>query len=168
MLTTAPKREFQVARWLEEERGAYTLVPLIHRWRTSKRHGPSRNLQRVKTELPLIPRIVVVGLASPPQASELSRSYRHITGVLGIAGSPAAMRPGEVERLRETSVGLLQPRNPARFKAGDRVRMPVPGYGGEHVIVEISSLTGKWAKVKQSWFGAEREVPVEVDKLEAA
>jgi transcription antitermination factor NusG len=165
-LTTAPKREFHVAHWLEAQ-DWFSLVPLIYRQQGARKwHGARRNIKRNKVEFPLIPRIVVAGFGFDPAAHVLAEGCRYITGILGTAGVAVPMLAGEAERLRLTSEALMVPVSP--FKPKDKVKVPLPGYGDYLAIVEIASIQGKWAKVIQSWFGTPREITVEVDKLEAA
>lgn len=166
VLTTLAKREFHVARWLEEQ-DRFSLVPLVYKMQTANRHGARRNIKRGRIEMPLIPRIVVAGFNAPPQPHYLAEQCWYITGILGIDGEPIPMRQGEAERLRLTSAELLRPKPDLR--PGDRAKLNRLGFRDEYRdVVEIRSLTGKWAKIQQSWFGAEREVTVAVEDLEAA
>jgi transcription antitermination factor NusG len=159
VLTCSPKREFTVARWLEEQRLAMSLTPLQIRFFSPTRHVRSKTRQRKRMAVPLVPRIVIAGFIGPVPWLTLD-DCRHITGVLGIAGSPVAMRPGEAERLRETSAALLIPTPDKPVLPGAKARLTTPGLFEGH-LVEVSSISGKWAKVIQSWFGSTREVRVE-------
>lgn len=166
VLTTEPKREFHVAHWLKDQ-GLFSLVPLVYKLQTANRHGARRNLKRGKIEMPLIPRVVVVGFETAPQLHVLAEDCWYITGILGIDGEPIPMRQGEAERLRLTSAELLRPKPDLR--PGDRAKLTRLGFRDEYLdVVEIKSLNGKHAKIIQSWFGAEREVTVAVEDLEAA
>lgn len=167
VLTTEPKREFHVAHWLEDS-GWSSLVPLQYRLRAVTRHGRGRNVKRNRVEMPLIPRIVIVGFSEAVPWLQVG-SHRHVTGVLGVNGMPIAMRRGEAERLQRKSAELLLPKKEIQFKPGDQAKVPRVGWMEEHHrIVEIASIQGKWATVIQSWFGTARGVKVAVDDLEAA
>ncbi len=168
-ITTAAKREFAVARWLEAQCDAFTIVPLVyHRLsaRNTRRRGLEfrRNLMRGHIESPLIPRIVVAGMELPPSATALAEHNPHIIGVLGINGAPMPMRAGEPERLREISSALMKP-TPI-YKPGDKVK--IVGASSPHAVIEIKSIHGKYAHFIQSWFNQEHEMKIELDKLEAA
>lgn len=165
VITTASKREFNVARWLEAECDAFTIVPLVYRPLSPRWRGVKYAIKMGKAEMPLIPRIVVAGMELPPSAGVLSEVNRHITGVLGINGEPMPLRTGEPERLLEISAALMKP--VPIYKSGDKVKMPMAGYGSAGVV-EVSSVRGRWAHVIQSWFGIEREVRVPLENLEAA
>lgn len=167
VLTTEPKREFHVAHWLEENEWN-SLVPLQYRHRAVTRHGRGRNVKRARVEMPLIPRIVIAGFSGPVPWLQVEE-YRHITGVLGVSGTPIPMRPGEVERLQMTSAALLMPKKEIHIEVGGKAKVPMVGGMEEyHRIVEVASLHGRWATVIQSWFGMPRAVKIAVDDLEAA
>jgi hypothetical protein len=166
VLTTAPKREFHVARWLEEQELAFSFTPLQIRWISKVRHVRGRNKPRTRIEVPLVPRIVIAGFRGVPPWLNLD-DCRHITGVLGVCGVPTAMRPGEAERLRETSAALLAPVVEKPVVVGGKAKMAAVGLFEGHVV-EVTSISGKWAKVIQSWFGTKRETTVSIMDLEAA
>lgn len=166
VLTTAPKREFHVARWLEEQELAFSFTPLQIRWISKTRHIRGRNRPRTRIEVPLVPRVVIAGFRGIPPWLTLDDN-RHITGVLGVGGVPTAMRAGEAERLRETSAALLVPKVEKPLVPGAKAKVTAVGLFEGHVV-EVTSISGKWAQVIQSWFGTTREATVSVLDLEAA
>ena len=166
VLTTAPKREHHVAHWLEGQ-GWRTLVPLATVWKIrDKRRGYNKRTSRVRMQVPVIPRIVMVGFATTPPWLTIRENW-HIIGVLGDAGAPIPMRRGEAERLQIASQPLLNAPATQPLKIGGRASIAAPGPFSGH-IVEIKELTGKWATVIQSWFGGEVTVKIATDDLEAA
>lgn len=165
VLSTAPKREFQVAAWLEAQ-GWNSLIPIEYKKRRTSRHHRGEKAKVREFAVPLVPRMVFFGYAGPVPWLRIMDAY-HVTGVLGINGTPAQMRPGEIDRLRDTSEALLRPMVMTPVEAGKKARMMAPGLWQGHVV-EVASVTGKWAKVVQNWFGVPTEVKVDVKDLEAA
>lgn len=171
VIETAPGREHAVAASLETI-GSTTMVPLKERWRLAKRKveasavfnmakatrraRPATARVRVKVFHPAIPRAVFVGFAVAPPWYAI-RETRHVTGVLGIAGCPLALRHGEAERFRDNvahrnktpPARTLRPGNKVTFDAGDL-------FAGK--VVEITALHGKWATIAGLF-----DIPTDVD-----
>lgn len=167
VLSTAPKREFQVAAWLEAQ-GWNSLIPIENKKRNVSRHHRGAKAKVREFAVPLVPRMVFFGYPASEKVPWLTiTDAYHITGVLGIKGTPAQMRPGEIDRLRDTSEALLRPMVLTPIEAGKRARMMAPGLWQGHVV-DVASITGKHAKVIQNWFGVSTEVKVDVKDLEAA
>lgn len=170
VLEVAPQREYRVAHWLEAM-GFASLVPLETRTRIAR--GKTRSAGRKKQareiyQLPLIPRMVLLGTTGPlPWLTILD--HQHVTGAIGIDGMPLAMRAGEAERLQAASEYLRLLAAPRPLKIGSRAYVTKPGWAGR--IVEITDLPerGRWARVK-GCFAAdpERIAVVDREELEAA
>ena len=166
VLTTEPSREHTIARWLESS-GWSALVPLETRWRIprSLKRGGDRQ-KREAYQIPLLPRMVLAGFADRPQWLTVM-DHQGITGVLGINGTPAAIRRGEAERLQASSEGLRKATAPRPLVAGARATIAAPGLFQGHVV-EVVSIHGHKAKIVQQLFGASREAEISIDDLEAA
>lgn len=166
VLTTEAHREYQVAHWLEDrvDLDLPTLVPLETRWRLMDKRRGGGKPPRVRYQVPLIPRVVIVGCHGEFQFEAMDSLF--VTGVLGIDGVPCPMRQGEAERLQAASEGLRKSVEPKPLRAGGSATVTAPGLFMGH-IVEVASLTGKRAKVIQNWFGERREVEVAREDLEA-
>lgn len=165
VITTEPAREDVIARWLEEQ-GYFTLTPLETRWRLAKPRCGGKSRKREAYQVPLLPRMVLVGFAEPPRWLAVMDRYG-ITGVLGINGAPVPMRRGEAERLQQASERLRRQSGPRAVKAGSKARIAAPGLFLGHVV-EVRSITGKTARIVQQLFGAAREVEIALDDLDAA
>ena len=162
VLTTEPRREYQVAHWLEAE-DIPTLVPLETRWRLrDKRRGGGRP-PRVRYQVPLLPRIVIAGFDGAFRFEVMDSFF--ITGVLGIGGIPTPMRQGEAERLQAGSERLRRFAEPRALAVGGKAVVTAPGLH-QGRIVEINSLVGKMAKLK-SWFESAQDVIMKQEDLEA-
>lgn len=161
-ILTRPQREHATAHWLERI-GWHTFVPLIHSRVSSRRRGRAyhQNGKKQKSQFPLIPRIVFGATDKPVQASMLREYCPHILGLIPPTGEPIAIPSWEIEQLQQASASLLNP--PQAFKPGDTVRIT-----GADNLITIKELTAKYAIAAQNWFGAEREIKVEIDRLEAA
>lgn len=167
VLTARFNREYSVAHWIEESDIGFSLIPLETRWKLlGKQRGGYRETRK-SFQVPLFPKLVIVGFSEPPNWFRLVESNQNVTGYLGINGIPAQMRSGEAERLRQTSEALRQIKEPKRLVAGSKAVLIAPGLFQNH-CVEIKSLTGKKARIIQRWFGSERETEVAIEDLEAA
>jgi transcription antitermination factor NusG len=167
VLVTSPNREYQVAHW-REGHGDMTLCPLETRAKLIDNRRGGKRQQRSLYQVPVFPRLVMVGFNSAPNWLEVMDNF-HIVGVLGFNGTPAVMRKGEAERIRASSESLRQIKVPKPLVEGGAARIVAPGMFIGHVV-EISSLSenGKRAKTIQNWFGQKREVEMSADDLEAA
>ena len=175
VLTVEAHREYQVARWLEGvktdeknsliEKAVYpTLVPLETRWRLMDKRRGGGKPPRVRYQVPLIPRVVIVGCAGEFRFEAMDNYF--VTGVLGIGGVPCPMRAGEAERLQAGSERLRRSVEPKPLAVGGKAMLTAPGLFMGH-IVDVATLTGKWAKIVQNWFGSSQEVTVNQADLEA-
>lgn len=166
-LTVAPNREYSVAHWLED-RGDMTIVPLETRVRLKAKARGGKHHSRDLYQIPLFPRMVLVGFAAPPNWL-VTMDHFHITGVLGFNGEPAVMRRGEAERLRESSEALRQAGAGKPLAKGGKAVVVAPGLFCGHVVgIETITKNEKKAMVIQNWFGQERIVEMNVDDLVAA
>jgi transcription antitermination factor NusG len=147
---------------LEDNLADMTIIPLQNHW-----HRP-RNAKgkRMLVQSPLIPRIVCAGFSGAVSWLEVEK-HQHITGVLGVNGTPLPMRAGGAERLREISEAL---RGERQIKAGAMARILLRGsmYDQSVEISRIDTKHGKWAWFIYSLFGAEREFKIEMKHLQAA
>ena len=164
VLITQPNREYHVAHW-REELGDMTLTPLETRVKLADNERGGRFALRKFYQIPVFPRFVLVGFFTQPNWLAVMDNY-HITGVLGFNGTPAPMRKGEAERIRESSEALRQVAHPIRLEDAKRARIIAPGLFTGHVV-EIASLQGKKVRTIQDWFGQKREVEMHIDDLES-
>lgn len=165
VFTTNPNQEYAVAQWLEKN-GLMTLTPLETRIKLRGKMRGGQKQPRDIYQVPLFPRLVLCGFNARPNWYSIM-DHHHITGVLGINKEPMAMRKGEAERIRESSEALRVPTESKPLQIGGKALVVAPGLFVGHVV-EITSLAGKFAEIKQNWFGQERTVKVKVDDLEAA
>lgn len=167
VLITLPNREYHVAHW-REERGDFTLTPLETRAKLLDNQRGGKWQLRKFYQIPVFPRLVIVGFSSQPNWLEVMDNY-HIQGVLGFNGTPAAMRQGEAERISASSESLRTVKAPKPLEEGKSARIVAPGMFIGHVV-EIATLSenGKRAKTIQNWFGQKREVDMATADLEAA
>lgn len=163
VLVTAPRREFQISRWLEAN-GWPSLVPIEYRTKTVSRHMKGAGRQR-KIVVPWVPRHVFVGLAGEIPWLLVMDNY-HIRNVLGVGGTPISIRPGELERLQEASAALLRPKPVVPVLAGRKAKIAAGGLWHGH-CVDVRKITGPWAFVIQHWFGIDRHVKMALEDLEA-
>jgi transcription antitermination factor NusG len=164
VLQTEPRREYQVSRWLDGI-GLTSLVPLDYRFKLLNRRRGGERPKRRRIQIPLFPRCVFVGCRAG--FDWLALQHRYVTGVLGCGDTPVAMRRGEIERLQAASKRLLVESEPKPLRAGGKAILLSQGLFHGHVV-EIAELRGRWALVKQSWFGAVTEVRVRVEDLDGA
>jgi transcription antitermination factor NusG len=165
VITTSPLREYVVAHWLEEIIGAMTLCPLETRVKLMDNHRGGKFALRTFYQIPVFPRMVMVGFSSHPNWLQVMDHY-HIAGVLGFNGTPEPMRKGEAERIRASSECLRTVKVAKPLEAGGKARIIAPGMFTGHVV-EIASLHGKRGFVVQNWFNEKRIVEMQIDDLEA-
>lgn len=142
-----------------------TLVPLETRVKLMDNQRGGRFAQRTFYQVPVFPRMVLVGFASHPNWLQVMDNY-HVTGVLGFNGTPTAMRAGEAERIRLSSESLRNVKVPKPLEVGGKARIVGPGLFSGHVV-DIASLHGKRGFMVQEWFGEERIVEMNIADLEA-
>lgn len=167
-LVSKRAREILAARWLEEFYGdCMTLVPIETRQRSK---GGSGGIRKVSAEyhVPLMPRIVFAGFASPPNWLAIwdgAAGLSNIVAAIGNQGTPSPMRVSEVERFRSSleadraAIGL-----PVLKEGGTATFVGEGPFNGH--VVEIESLGPKFVEVAANWFGHVR-VKVRREDLEA-
>lgn len=160
-------REYSVARWLEADGQAFTLVPLETRWRVKDKRRAGKRAVREAFQVPFLPKMVLVGFMDRPNWLSVMNHF-HITGVLGHNGTPQSMSVREVLRIQANSeASRLATVVEKPFEQGGKARIVAPGMFCGHVV-EIMLLKGKKARIAQKMFGAVREVDISTDDLEAA
>jgi transcription antitermination factor NusG len=176
VLHVSPHREYSVARAIESvpDKKWFTLVPLDKRWKMEKQEGGRRGggrVKRVASNVPLLPRMVVVGFNEPPPWLTILE-MQHVNGVLGINHVPIPLRRGEPELLKSISHVLAKAGPAHAVKPGGKALITVPGpFQGQ--IVEVGSVKGRKAIISAVFDRFDRkELPFVMetllDDLEAA
>ena len=169
VLITKQAREYKAARWLEDNAGAFTLVPLVTVYPRPKSGGKKKTAKPLPAQRPLLPRLVFAGWhpSMPPNWIQVESCLDLIDYLDDGQGRPAVARGHEIVRLRDNSEAARRKTDSRSLKAGSTARFIEPGVHG-HGTVQIAAMRGKYAVLRQIMFGSEREVLVEIEKLEAA
>lgn len=167
VLITKQAREYKAARWLEDNAGAFTLVPLVTVYPRPKSGGKKKTAKPLPAQRPLLPRLVFAGWhpSMPPNWIQVESCLDLIDYLDDGQGRPAVARGHEIVRLRDNSEAARRQTAPQLLQVGSRARFVEPGVYG-HQLVQIKALRGKYAVLDQMLFG--REIQVALEKLEAA
>jgi transcription antitermination factor NusG len=163
VITVTVNREFESAKWLESDAGAFTLVPLETRTRGQRRGGVPKE-KRETYQLPLFYRYVLAGFASAPQWLQI-RGYKHVRSVLGIAGTPVAVSVIQVKALQIASQAARTTFGEKSILTLGRAKIIASGLFSGH-YVEVKEVGKKHAKIEQVVFGEKRLVKIAVEDLE--
>lgn len=163
---TAPQKEFAAESLISGRLGLPVLVPREIKW---KRVG----LHRKKTAViyPMLSRYVFSDVPSSQvnQAILAILALNQIQGVIGVAGRPSIIPGDAIQRLMKISGTALptkvQPVHKS-FALGDRVEISKGPFRGS--VVPVTGINGKYAKVLLDMFGANMEITIGLEALEAA
>ncbi len=161
-IVTAPQRERAVEAMLFIK-GYDVFLPIEIK---NKRVG-HRSRKFVAVVYPMFVRYIFVG----GKFSWLDlMAERHVTGVVGFDGAPAAIGDAEMQRLKAMSGSAIPYQlslNPHRaLRAGEMAEIGIGPFAGQ--IVKITGLHGRKARVFLNLFGSRKEVEIPVENLEAA
>lgn len=171
-LRTSPQKELALAgshdakgEWVAgilERKGYEVFTPIETRWQRQFRKGKRRPVSR-----PMLPGyIFVAGPVDWP--SLLSENY--ITGVIGRDGMPWPISDFDMQRLRSMADSATPHRRSVNQRRtlheGDKVEVIRGPYSG--MVSEVKGLSGRKAKILLMLFGAQREVYISHEDLEAA
>jgi len=167
VLITKQAREYKAARWLEDNAGAFTLVPLVTVYPRPKSGGKKKTAKPLPAQRPLLPRLVFAGWhpSMPPNWIQVESCLDLIDYLDDGQGRPAVARGHEIVRLRDNSEAARRQTAPQLLQVGSRARFVEPGVYG-HQLVQIKALRGKYAIIGEMLLG--KEIQVALEKLEAA
>jgi len=167
VLITKQAREYKAARWLEDNAGAFTLVPLVTVYPRPKSGGKKKTAKPLPAQRPLLPRLVFAGWhpSMPPNWIQVESCLDLIDYLDDGQGRPAVARGHEIVRLRDNSEAARRQTAPQLLQVGSRARFVEPGVYG-HQLVQIKALRGKYAIIGEMLLG--KEIQVALEKLKAA
>lgn len=167
-LRVPPQKEF-IAQEILTRRGIVTYCPTDRRWRRRNRYHKTKEL----VPYTLLPRLVLVGFIPGVPAWFNLFNLPLVQSCIGIGGRPVPLDPKAVRRMMlRYSDGLQRPkeerymRTHAEYKAGDLVRICDGPF--DQMIVPVQEIDGKDAVILMELFGAQHEVRIPADALEAA
>jgi hypothetical protein len=164
-LAVTSRREYQVARWLEDGRGWFTLVPLFEKWVLAKKIRGGKLQAREKKSYPLLGGFVFAGHIGTPDWTSLDSAF-HIRGPLNCAGVPLCLPESQILRFQQgAATEAAKARTRGILKEGGRARVMSGAYQGHEL--DVTKIKGPWAEVLIPLFGTSIQGRVAVDSLEA-
>lgn len=161
---TAPQKEFLVERILREN-GFEAFCPVEWRWRRV-RH---RSKKREQFARPKLRPYVFLTLEGPAVALDGVLLNRARVRYLGENGLPTALPEsaiGILAKLHEEPRKVKARNTHMTFRKDEVVKITEGPFEGE--TVSIKDIKGKHAVILRRMFGAEREMLISFDELEAA
>jgi len=173
-LEVLPKQEFKVANWLKSQ-GFAVIVPVETRFRlvkgaTPANRGAGRKAKKEPYQIPVIPRLVVIGSWGPIPWFVVLNDRQHRAKVITMAGVPLKLRRNDAERVRDISEIIRRQAEPKPLSVGGKAVVVAPGMmvpAGR--TVEVHQLPkGRYAYILGCFdIAPEKIVKIEKDKLEA-
>jgi transcription antitermination factor NusG len=164
-MAVGPRREFQVAQWLEEN-DWFTLVPTCEKWSLKTKGRGGKRQPRIKQIVPELGGFVFAAPLTNPNWLALERCW-HLRGPLNVSGVPIPLSGRQVSRFHTEAIAAsLRARQKLSLAPGRRARITNGAFSG--LELDITKIQGAWAETIQDWFGERRTVKVRIEDLEAA
>lgn len=167
-LLTPPGREF-VAQKILRRYGLRTFVPIRREWRRKNKFVKTKELH----SYPVAPRYVFAGFQRRVPLWFDLFNLPVISGVVGLEGEPSPIRGEAMSRLiQKTAGGLNAPavqkfmRTHHEFAVGQTVEVIDGPFEGRKV--PVVAIRGARASLMLQLFGAEMEIELPMDILQAA